>query len=288
MEKDKIDSAQDVINEAINRYSPTAVLACFSGGHDSLVATHVSWPYFDHVLHVNTGIGMDATRQFVRDTCHLFGWSLIEQQAPRSYEEIVAGYGFPGPAQHSTMYNLLKGRALCEVYRRFHKLYSDDHVLFITGARSEESTRRMGYVEPIAIDLSYPHWIWVAPIHAWSKMDCLDYITTHALPRNGVVDKLHMSGECLCGAYAKPGERQWIKFWFPEVDAYLAELESMARAVGIPEPRCRWGWGNGTPIEQGSFLPLCIGCQGGASGWFMRPKSGGGSGRSRPAGCKHD
>lgn len=259
--EDKINSAQDVTQEAIRKFNPTAVLSCFSGGHDSLVATHVSRHLFTHVLHIDTGIGIFDTRQFVRNVCQVFNWQLIEEHAPVSYEEIVVEHGFPGPAQHARMYNQLKERALRKVYRRFHKLYSDDRVLFLTGARSEESTRRMGHVEPIVTDPSYPQWIWVAPLHNWSKKDCLDYITSHNLPRNDVVAKLHMSGECLCGAYAKPGERQWIKFWFPEVDAHLSKLETKVRAADIPEPQCRWGWKDGTPVEQESFLPLCIGCQ---------------------------
>lgn len=254
----------NIVQEAIEKYKPTAVLACFSGGHDSLVATHVSQQFFSHVLHINTGIGIEDTRQFVRDTCQLFNWPLIEQQTPASYERLVTERGFPGPAQHTKMYNRLKERALRKVYRRFHRLYSDDHAIFITGARSEESTRRMGHVKPIAPDPSYPHWIWVAPLHNWTKMNVQNYITTYDLPRNDIVTKLHMSGECLCGAYAKPGERQWIKFWFPEVDTYLSELEEKVRAAGIPGPRCRWGWKDGTPEEQESFLPLCAGCQRGA------------------------
>src|SRR5262245_15700969 len=59
------------VNEAIARYRPKLVIALFSGGHDSLSAVKVASlsSRFDGCLHVNTGIGIEATREFVRVTC---------------------------------------------------------------------------------------------------------------------------------------------------------------------------------------------------------------------------
>jgi hypothetical protein len=61
----------------------------------------------------------------------------------------------------------------------------------------------------------------------------------NALPLNEVTEHIHMSGECLCGAYAKPGELDEIGFFYPETAAKLRALEQEAVAAGIPA--CRWG-----------------------------------------------
>jgi hypothetical protein len=58
-----------------------------------------------------------------------------------------------------------------------------------------------------------------------------------------LADLIHMSGECLCGAFAKPGELDEIGDWFPDVAAHIRGLEAKVRAAGAPEERCRWGWG---------------------------------------------
>ena len=64
------------------------------------------------------------------------------------------------------------------------------------------------------------------------------------MPTNGVTDLVHMSGECLCGSFAKAGEREELSFWFPEVAHRFNELESLvAQVPGIPEHRRTWGWG---------------------------------------------
>lgn len=50
-------------------YEPSAVYGLFSGGHDSLCSTHIAstMPNFKGVVHANTGIGIEETREFVRD-----------------------------------------------------------------------------------------------------------------------------------------------------------------------------------------------------------------------------
>jgi hypothetical protein len=78
-----------------------------------------------------------------------------------------------------------------------------------------------------------------------------------------VSDMLHMSGECLCGAFAKPNEIVEIAFFFPEMAHHLLELEDEVRAAGHPFPRCTWGWGGwkGSSTDAPpSSGPLCSSC----------------------------
>jgi 3'-phosphoadenosine 5'-phosphosulfate sulfotransferase (PAPS reductase)/FAD synthetase len=100
------------------------------------------------------------------------------------------------------MYVWLKERALREV-RREAQSGLNRRVMFITGVRSSESQRRMSYVEPVR---RQGNIVWVAPIHDFDHKDLWAYRDEFDLPENEVVSLLHMSGECLCGAFAKRKE----------------------------------------------------------------------------------
>jgi len=247
----------NIIDEAAEQHGFTKLFALFSGGHDSLCATHVAaqHPLFKGVVHINTGIGIEQTRDFVRDTCKRQHWPLFEYHPPVPYEEIVVEYGFPGPAMHNLIYNRLKERCLRQLTRE-NKEHRLEAIALASGVRSEESTRRMRHVERIQKDGSR---IYCAVIHDWTKKKCNDYILEHKLERNQVVDLIHMSGECLCGAFAHPGEREELRLWFPDV---VDEIERIEKLVAKTEKPCVWGQrptkiAGQTEME---FMPLCVGC----------------------------
>lgn len=220
--------------------------ALFSGGHDSLCSTHVAMSagLASRVVTVNTGIGIEETRQFVRDTCAHHGWPLTELRPPVSFREIVERGGLPGPAQHFTrpgkwvgIYTQLKERCFAEFARQAKPKRGYPH-LYITGVRKEESDRREIHVEEFrhAPKLG---WSWYAPNFDWTKADVNRYIEERGLQRNPVVDLLHMSGECLCGCFAHPGERDELRMWYPDVEAEISDLESLAAEAG--HAACKWG-----------------------------------------------
>jgi len=254
-------SASDLLAQTIEQYNPVKVVCLFSGGHDSFSATHFAMKRIPNavVAHINTGIGIEKTRDFVREQCAANGWPLIEEHPPDlTYEQMVLKYGFPGPAAHRYAYSWLKERGLKNVIRRFRKPRSKDRVMLVTGIRSSESKRRMGNAKPVQV---LPSQIWVSPIIDWDGRDINQYLERHCLPRNEVVDLLHMSGECLCGAFARPGELDEIKLWFPEVEQKIRNLEDQAREAGV-----WYKWGH-EPEEkhdsrQGHLfnLPMCYGC----------------------------
>lgn len=219
-------------------YAPA--FALFSGGHDSLCATHYAMTrgYADEVVHINTGIGIPATREFVLETCRKYGWPLNELHPPESYEELVLERGFPGPAMHYIFYTRLKERCLA-AFARERKEKRGDPIVFCSGVRKAESSRRMRGQQSEWLREGRLGWWWRAVILDWSKADCNRYIEANLLPRNPVVDKIHMSGECKCGAFARPGEREEDRFWFPEFAARLDELETKVEAAG--HHGCIWG-----------------------------------------------
>lgn len=163
------------------------------------------------VAHANAGIGIEQTRQFVRDTTAAWGLPLLEKH--------------PSPGE--TYADLRTGRF------------------------------RSGQLAPIERKGSI---VWASPILDWSKPDlnaCRR--ASPGMPRNEVAALLHMSGECLCGAFSRPGELDEIGDWFPGVAAGIHALEQAALDAGIPSQRCRWGWGAG--VEPRSRTgPLCSSC----------------------------
>lgn len=222
------------------------VCILYSGGDDSTVLTHLLRARADYLVHANTGIGIEATRQFVRDTAAAWGIPLLEKHPPpgSTYEEIVLEWGFPGPGYHWRMYQRLKERCLRQV-RRDLVTSRAQRVVFVAGRRREESQRRMRIPEFEREGST----VWISPLVHWTKLDLNTYRQLHPdCPRNPVAALLHMSGECLCGSFAHAGELEEIAAWFPETAAYIHDLEhrvAASPAVVDRQPwyKCRWGWG---------------------------------------------
>lgn len=240
----------------------------FSGGGDSTVLFHLMRHRIDITMHANTTVGIEATRQFVRDTSAAYGIDLIERRAPQTYRELITEVqdktglprGMPGPAMHFFYYGRLKERALDEARREIVTHNRRQSMLYIAGRRRLESDRRS----------NVPLWerdgsaVWASPMANWSKLDINTYILMMAkrgdpVPVNEVGKLLHMSGECLCGCFAKPGELEEIRIWYPDTAAELEAHEAALRALGVPEPYATWG--HGTP---GKKLPkvgrMCSSC----------------------------
>lgn len=270
-----IDQAHDLLGRAIReqithhrdgkhrgrRHVATAVL--FSGGHDSTVLAHLFRKQATHAIHANTGIGVEATRQFVRDTCASWGLPLIEKYPPpgSTYRELVLADGFPGPAKHWKMYQRLKERALHAAKNELVRQPHRERMIFLAGRRLSESARRTARKIPEVERRTSV--VWVSPLRNWTALDLNTYrMRFPDCPRNEVADMLHMSGECLCGAFASPGELDELSCWPIAAEAVTAirALEADATAAGIAAPRCRWGWGadrGWSPVRSG---PMCSSC----------------------------
>lgn len=238
-----ITRSHDLIDEvlhqqALDKKDVKAICVLYSGGNDSTVLAHLVRSRCDYAVHINTGIGIEQTRDFVRSTCAAWELPLIEEHPPpgATYDELVLKLGFPGPAGHMLMYTRLKERGLRAVRRRFVRQPRRERIIFLTGMRLFESSRRMRNAEPHRREGSV---VWVNPIGHWTNAHMAEYRKRHAdVPRNEVSDILHMSGECLCGAFAKPGELEWIAQFFPDTAQRIRDLEAKAKEAGV---HCVWG-----------------------------------------------
>lgn len=244
-----IERSHHIYDVAIRRHGGgRAVIATallYSGGNDSSTVAHLFRAKATHVVMANTGIGIEQTRQFVRDTAADWNLPLVEKHPPISYADLVRAQGFPGPGHHYKMYQRLKER--CFDAARYDLGIAKRRTvcgIYIAGRRRSESERRSmpGQVPLFERDGSV---IWVSPLAEWTKLDLNTYrLMKGDVPRNEVSDLIHMSGECLCGAFAAKGEREEIAQWFPLPIAAIRALEvELAERTDIPDERKTWGWG---------------------------------------------
>lgn len=252
--RELIQEAYDIHDLAIEKHITSdgrmvaATVLLFSGGNDSTVLAHLFRDRTDYAGHANTTIGIEQTRNFVRNTCEEWGLPLIEKTPPREtdhYRALVLDQGFPGPGHHYKMFQRLKERVIEAIQRELVGNPRKYRVVFIAGRRRQESKRRAGIP---AMERNRSR-VYVSPLINWTRLDMTTYRLLCAaegdpVPVNQVSDLIHMSGECLCGSFASPGERAEVSFWFPEVFEEIAALEAeIADRDDIPTHRKIWGWG---------------------------------------------
>lgn len=260
----EIDRARAILHDAIAEHQPVAVFGAFSGGNDSIVVTHFACSEVKgcRALHINTGIGIPATREHAREVAADRGWNLWEEATPISYDDLVLGRikgymgGFPGPAMHRVMYRELKERAIRAVVRKCKEGRArTGRVMLVSGIRHDESQVRSGKKEVVfRVDAI----TWVNPFYHATYDHFAEYRQRFDLPRNPVKDQVGISGECLCGSFASPGELCLIRKACPKTAGQIESLEHRARAAGF-----LWGWGERPPQwwlderrGQGLLFPL--------------------------------
>lgn len=262
--------AASIIGTSLSDHEPRSVFLLFSGGHDSLVSTHVSDRILrargiePTVLHIDTTIGVPENETFVRDCAEQNGWDLRiirnEEHDGKSYEEWVRDEGFPTPSDHMYVYAHLKREAVRQVVRE-EKEGRFDRVLFITGVYSAESNRRAGFHE---LERRVGAQVWLNPCFRWTDSQMGSYRSQNDLPTNELAAQYGKSPECLCGAFAHPGDIQAVEDLCPALAEKLRDLDRQTTEEGFP-----WSWDDDEIPEQWKmekdgqqnlFQPLCSDC----------------------------
>ena len=216
------------ILEFVKEYAIKSVSCCFSGGKDSLVATHRIMSELGErqdidkwVLYADTGIMLPTTKPFIQDVCQSFGWKL----------HVVDG-NFFDEAKTKGMPSL-KRRWCCHVCKidpmhKFIKTLKPQRGE-ITGLRRDESIRRANLVQ-IYYKKKVPSWAY-APIIAWSEKQVLRYIREHALPMPPHY-RLGLRETCMCGVYSNRKQMEILKAQFPDLWQKILVLEAGFRKHG--------------------------------------------------------
>lgn len=273
--KPLIDEAIGIMSMAKPMSSYT-VRALNSGGKDSAVSTDLSERYmsnFAGVAYVNTQTGPISQEHslLVQAQAYNNKWHFLSASPATSYEMLVIKSGFPGPAAHSWMYQMLKERSIRQITKKARK--SGQTLIYITGIRRAESQQRSNAPE---ITNKTKTEKWVSPLVNWEDEDIRNYMDLTGLK----VPYFHHSVDCGCGAYAQPHEREEM-LEHPKQKTYILSLESMvkqSRAIQkmqfdagydvknpIPEAFCKWGHGlNGDAIKAPRIdaVSICNDCKG--------------------------
>ena len=242
-----------------------SITPLFSGGHDSLCACLVASrhrAFEGEVFHIDTGIGASATRIYIEERCAEYGWNLRIFKSNFTYERFVMEKGFPSPGAHQWVYNRLKDRALYSITK------GRGPTSLIAGCRQHESKRRMGHVEPLQVGetskktgrVRNANRLWTNPCWDWTSETQHAFLTASDIIRNPIkMSPLAMSGECFCGAFARPGEIELVKKFAPDVAEKIDRLERLVAPQG---GRCKWG--TRAKDERGIVIsptgPMCSSC----------------------------
>jgi 3'-phosphoadenosine 5'-phosphosulfate sulfotransferase (PAPS reductase)/FAD synthetase len=236
----------EILAAACAERQPEVITAAFSGGDDSLATLHIAarfareHGYRFEVLHLDTGIGIPDTQEYVVRHCQEHGFPLYIYRAaentyedgtpnPKIYEALVLGIwrGFVSGQGHGIVYTDLKQYSF-QRYKR--EQWGGLHVLLATGMRRAESRKRKNRPE-------YERrgtMTWANPVIHWTHADLLSYFEQHGIERNPVSVLLGHSGECECGAGNGGAARlEQIRHHYPDFAARIDALAAECARRGL-------------------------------------------------------
>jgi 3'-phosphoadenosine 5'-phosphosulfate sulfotransferase (PAPS reductase)/FAD synthetase len=202
------------------------VLCSFSGGKDSLVATHLTHKLLSNhgvpieVLFVDTTVGLPDVKEYVKKVASSCGWKLKILTPEKDFLEIASRWGMPTPKRRWCC-RLLKLEPLLKYAVELGK----QRILFTTGLRRDESHRRSKmkgffYRRYNGVEIFY-----VDPIINWSDGDVEKYIKENNLPLNPLYKLIGFSGECFCGTFSRFEHLIEVARHFPEFIEKFKNLE---------------------------------------------------------------
>lgn len=212
----------------VEEYCIKSLVCSFSGGKDSLVATHYVMSELKevdivkYVVYADTGVMLPITTPYVEDICRQFGWDLKIVYG-HFFEHVKAGYPMPS----------MRRRWCCGVCKlnpihAFVKTLSPQRAE-VTGLRRDESLRRRNLNELFLLRKSH---VWkYAPILDWTEKKVLAYIHKHNLPMPPHY-RLGLKETCMCGAFSSKKQMEILRATFPELFMKFVEVEAAFKTKG--------------------------------------------------------
>jgi len=234
LESQKELQPNEILDQAISQ-DITDFYVAYSGGKDSgIVLDIIAKNYPDNfrgVVFVDTGIATDATINFVKDYCSKRAYPLYvlkpenvvrKNGIPFSYENLVMTYGFPSQRGHTVTMRYLKFFPIRQFIQQ--RIKDGEKACIISGVRKKESARRNNrYYTPLDKDGKV---IFIKPLFYKSNDWVYRYFMENDIKRSPVYETLHISGDCLCGCFAKKSEAKIIQMFHPEVYDKILKLEA--------------------------------------------------------------
>jgi len=124
----------------------------------------------------------------------------------------------------------LKGRGI----RQFKKEFPQG--VLASGVRVKESISRSISAK------EWGEWEQVkvyAPILTWSDEEVWTYIRANNLPVSPAYQALHISGDCLCGAFGSDEELAMLRAFYPQ--EYQRIIDLQFKRSEISTKHCKWG-----------------------------------------------
>lgn len=227
--------------------------ALLSGGKDSLSTAQAleDQGLLAGVASFETGVSTPDWKPFVEKVCEERKWRHKFYKTTESYDALVLEYGFPGPGRHKKFMDRLKGRCI----RQFRREFPDG--ILASGTRGGESKRREIGTSPVSMWEGAPI---VAPIYHWSTDETWAYFRDRGFERAPGYSTLQISGDCLCGSFAREGEREALEFHYPTLGE---RFRGLTEQIGkrIASGRHLWGWGWKQPVKKDKVTSaICVEC----------------------------
>jgi len=219
----------------IVRHNIRHVVCCFSGGKDSLVATHYTFSDIEdaglnverYVVHVDTTVALPGVQDYVREVARRLGWPLVILRPKVPFDELVRRWGMPTMRRRWCCYRLK-----LEPIRDFTRSLGSGIKCEVLGLRRAESVRRRNLGGSFLLQKGmFAVWKY-APIIGWTSEDVGRYIRRHRLPVNPIYRLIDSSGECWCGVYKSRWELEIAAAQFPDWFERFVRLEESFRKGG--------------------------------------------------------
>jgi len=201
---DFLSEPQRILTSAIKEWQPVALVSLFSGGYDSMIATHILHRLDTHGLDIDvwaidTQLAADGWHSYVRSVANGLGWNFQIYDNKKGFGQFVQSVTQKGcprtKKMHTFVFQKLKERGF-DAILMMNKTKRSDKVLFVSGMRRAESDDRKNADEVSRIGKS--NKIFTAPIVHWTNEECDWYRIENNLPDNPFYDTVKGSGDCQC------------------------------------------------------------------------------------------
>lgn len=223
-----------------------------SGGKDSGVVLHklLEKNMVDRAFYIKTNIGVQATEDFVIQTCKDLGVPLdIREPAPLTqvYVAICLEIGFPAFELHNLVMSYLKYRTMLKYVTE--PQFKKRKAVLMSGVRKYESQRRkFNYNQPINVDSDK---IWFAcPVFYETDEDIYKYYIEKDIKRSPTYEWANTSFECACGSFAGKGDLEGIKKNAPELYEKIMWIKDGIERFGSPQAKKYNQWGMTRPWDE--------------------------------------